>query len=70
MPIVVGMIFVVLGLQIYSDPVLRSLKYGLIDFGGKHKLIGVAFAIFGVASLLSGLSSILKGGNSNPPKKK
>jgi hypothetical protein len=40
------------GIKIVETPVLDSLKYGKIGFGGYHHAVGIAIALLGLAALI------------------
>lgn len=49
---VAGVLLVIFGINVILEPSFSSIKFGNINFGEYHYLIGIAFVVLGLVLLL------------------
>jgi len=53
--VIFGALCIVFGFMVYLDPVFRYTKFGAINFGNNHNVIGGAIIFFGAICVYSAI---------------
>lgn len=66
---IIGITFMMFGYEVYKSPIVHIRKYGQLNFGEYHSLLGIIFIVFGLAMLAILMLALLKSIRENMKKR-